>query len=212
MIEPLRSAQIYVDALCDIFGESINAIVSKATQDIECDPNDLAATIGAFLGIYENGRVPRRYKCIDFVKAFNIEENFDENYVYGKPTLKARTFRESRLVPTFEDLLGEAQQALHKLIAKQLEDPYNALEIFSDNRFKDPRLERFEVVFYDDIVYVKLCYKVPEINEYLLRTKHGAINSGVVASAISLLKGRKGAKFKEVVKEDDCVKIVFEVL
>ena len=212
MIEPLKSAQIYLKVLCDVFGESLNGLVRKALEGFEFDRNSLAATIGALLGIYRNGRVPRRYGCVDFVKALGIEKDYDEEYVYGEPSLKARSFRELELIPMMEDLLREAQSALHKIAASRLEDPYLAIETFSENRYQDPRLEKFEVYFDSGRIIVKLCYRRREIYEALKKMRFGGINSGIVASAYAMIKGYKGAKFSELRDKGGCLEIVFEAL
>ena len=157
----------YIEVFCDLVGDAVNAIIKKGISGTSFDPNSLAATVGVLLDIYEDGRVPRRYKCIDFVKALGVERDYDEEYIYGKPSLESLYFREKSVIPVIEDLFGRSSKIIRKYIYEKIGDPDKVIEIASTPRRLDPRLISYEIHHQDDVIAVTLCYDDPEIVEAL---------------------------------------------
>ncbi|GEM_PF-5130462 len=219
-LDKLRKRKIvldtYIDTFCDLIGEGVNALIRKAiskVSDVRFDPNALVATVGAILGIYESGRVPRKYKCIDFVKAFNIKEGYDENYVYGKPSVECVSIREKRFLHTIEDIFGRSAKVVRKHIYDKIKDVNKVLKIATISRETDPRLIRYDISVKDDLVEVTLCYKDPSIVEALARLTYGGFNSGTAAYAIAKKYGYDDVEFVRGEKIDnECVKYVYRMI
>ncbi len=201
-LEPL------IEALCNIFGESINAAFKKIIEDLELTGReDLATMFGRLMGIYDGEKMPARYKCFDFSTIFGI----DGDYIYGEPSKEARSIWELEILPRFYDLLGGTFHSMH-LLTPTIERATDIARAILRSRARDNRLERFSITKEGDKIIVELCYNDEEVAKALKLGKAvGGFFTGILVEALAIMMGYDCTKPVGDEVHGHCIRFKFEI-
>ena len=201
-------------SLCDLRGDVLNALIRNVAKEAKENMNDIAVTFGYFMGIYEDGKIPRKIYCIDFVDALGLEEGYDEKYVYGKINPEASKLWEDVFMPKLYDLLGGSFQGIHRFIGL-IGNPMEILTILLRARFIDYKLERVGIIGINEekILEISLCYKDEILAEKAIdKGFPGGFFAGIFAESLAKLLGFSVAKAEEAIKKDNCAVFRYRLL